>query len=196
MTARDIYDRDFLEWTRCNAALLRAGRLEEVDAEHLAEEIEDLGKSQQRELTSGMRVLLTHLLTCRAQPCSRASQGWKATIRIQRSEIAGLMAQMPSLRNQFTADIRTIYPIDVAKAAAGIRVAESSFPEACPFSLDQILDDCFFPPRRIPAPRPGSEIMEVSTCGPFRLSGWVRRDSAPSPASLSSTSRWRPAASA
>ncbi len=57
MIAKELYDRDFLEWTRCNAALLRARRFEEADIEHLAEEIEDMGKSQQRELES--RLLAT-----------------------------------------------------------------------------------------------------------------------------------------
>ena len=46
MTTRDLYDLDFFEWTRCNAALLRAGQLDQADLEHIAEEIEDMGKSQ------------------------------------------------------------------------------------------------------------------------------------------------------
>ncbi len=55
MMAKDLYDRDFFEWTRCNAALLRSGRLQEADIAHIAEEIEDMGKSQRRELTNRYR---------------------------------------------------------------------------------------------------------------------------------------------
>jgi hypothetical protein len=62
MNVKDLYDKDFFEWTRCNAALLRARRFEEADIEHLAEEVEDMGKRDRRELTSRLEVLLTHLL--------------------------------------------------------------------------------------------------------------------------------------
>ena len=48
MTAMQLYDRDFFEWTQCNAALLRAGRFDQADIEHIAKEIEDLGKRERR----------------------------------------------------------------------------------------------------------------------------------------------------
>lgn len=48
MTAKELYERDFFEWTRCNAALLRAGRFEQADVTHIAEEIEDMGKREDR----------------------------------------------------------------------------------------------------------------------------------------------------
>jgi hypothetical protein len=40
-----LYETDFAEWTERTAALLRAGRFTEVDIEHAAGEIEDLGRS-------------------------------------------------------------------------------------------------------------------------------------------------------
>ena len=56
------YDEDVLAWAREQAQLLRSGRYAELDIEHLAGEIEDVGKSEQRELESRMAVLLAHLL--------------------------------------------------------------------------------------------------------------------------------------
>jgi len=43
-----LYDADFVVWTAHMAELLRAGRLDELDIEHLAEEIEDLGSATER----------------------------------------------------------------------------------------------------------------------------------------------------
>jgi len=146
MMARDLYDQDFLEWTRCTAALLRAGRLAELDAEHLAEEVEDLGISQERELGSRLRVLLTHLLKLRVEPRSRAAQGWKATVKVQRLEIRRLLRWAPSLQNRIGEDITDVYEAAIARAAAGTRLPETRFPETCPFSIEQILDDGFLPP--------------------------------------------------
>src|SRR5262249_23337095 len=145
MLAKELYDRDFFEWTRCNAALLRARRFEEADIEHLAEEIEDIGKSQQRELESRLLVLLTHLLKYQARPGSGASGSWKATIKVQRFKLRRLLEQMPSLRRRLPEDVAAVYELAVSKAAAGTRLAESSFPRTCPFSLEQILDEEFFP---------------------------------------------------
>ncbi len=39
----DLYDEDFYVWARRQAELLRAGRYDELDLEHLIEEVEDLG---------------------------------------------------------------------------------------------------------------------------------------------------------
>ena len=52
MSAAELYDLDFYEWTVRNAELLRSGRVSEADLEHIAEEIEDMGKRERRELLS------------------------------------------------------------------------------------------------------------------------------------------------
>ena len=80
------YDRDVILWSEEQARLLRARRFSELDLEHLADEIEDVGKSEKRELASRMTVLLAHLLKWRSQPESR-SKSSGATIAIQRKRI-------------------------------------------------------------------------------------------------------------
>jgi hypothetical protein len=145
MTAKDLYDQDFVEWTQCNAALLRAGRFDQVDILHIAEEIEDLGKNQQRELGSRLRVLITHLLKLRAERDSRAVAGWQATVEVQREEIRRLLKQAPSLRRRVGEEAEEVYTSAVAKAAAGTKLPRSSFPAECPFSPDQLLDPDYSP---------------------------------------------------
>jgi vacuolar-type H+-ATPase subunit C/Vma6 len=56
------YEEDFYAWTAHNAKLLREGKLSEIDVEHIAEEIESMGKSEKRELLSRLAVLMAHLL--------------------------------------------------------------------------------------------------------------------------------------
>ncbi len=144
MTARDLYERDFFEWTRCNAALLRAHRFEQVDIEHIAEEIEDMGKSQQRELESRIQVLLAHLLKWKHQP-GRRSLSWEHTVDNQRDEIERLIRMAPSLRNYIPAALSEVHPKAVRDAAKETRLPQASFPETCPFTPDQILAPDFFP---------------------------------------------------
>src|ERR1700674_3816748 len=98
MSPAELYDRDFYEWTVRNAELLRSGRSTEADLEHIAEEIEDMGKRERRELLSRLSVLIAHLLQWQVQP-ERRSRSWTTTIRLQRSRIKKLISQMPSLRS-------------------------------------------------------------------------------------------------
>ena len=65
---------------------MKAGRFDQLDLEHLAEEIEDVGNSEQRELANRMAVLLTHLLKWEHQPDHRGAS-WEVTIRNQRKGI-------------------------------------------------------------------------------------------------------------
>jgi hypothetical protein len=81
-----LYDEDFLLRTERTAELLRAGRLDEVDIEHVAEESHDIGVSQRREALSRLRALLTHLIQWKIQP-DRRSRSWSNTIETQRDEL-------------------------------------------------------------------------------------------------------------
>ena len=39
------YEKDIIAWANEQAKLLRAGQFDQLDIEHIAEEIEDVGKS-------------------------------------------------------------------------------------------------------------------------------------------------------
>ncbi len=142
--AKELYEQDFLEWTARNAELLRSGRVQEADLEHIAEELEDMGKRQKHELTSRIRVLLTHLLKWQLQS-QRRSGSWKATINNQRGEFSSLLDDMPSLGNILGQSLPLVYRRAVLKAVGETGLPENMFPPACPFSLDQVLDPEFLP---------------------------------------------------
>jgi Domain of unknown function DUF29 len=74
--ADSAYVRAFYAWTNEQSALLRAGKLGQADLEHIAEEIESMGKTEKRELISRLTVLLLHLLKWRFQPELR-STSWR-----------------------------------------------------------------------------------------------------------------------
>ena len=80
------YEKDVVAWAYEQAALLRAGKLASIDIEHIAEEIEDVGKSEQREFASRMAILLAHLLKWQFQP-ERRTNSWTNTILTQRAAI-------------------------------------------------------------------------------------------------------------
>lgn len=100
--ASQLYDQDFFLWTQEQAAALRQAKDSNLplDWENLAEEIESLGKSDRRELTSQLRRILRHLFKLEASPAAQPRAGWRSTIVDARSEIAGVLEDSPSLRRQ------------------------------------------------------------------------------------------------
>ena len=73
-------EADLYSWAVRQAELLRAGRLSEIDAAAIAEEIDDVGEEQYDRLESALRVLMLHLLKWDHQP-DRRSRSWTLTIR-------------------------------------------------------------------------------------------------------------------
>src|SRR5271156_6442730 len=91
------YETDVVAWANEQAALLRSGKLSALDIEHIADEVEDVGKSEKRELANRMAVLLAHLLKWREQAAMR-SVSWQVTIKVQRKAIAAHLEDVPSLK--------------------------------------------------------------------------------------------------
>jgi len=133
---RTRYEDDLVAWTQEQADLLRAGDLDAIDREHLAEEIESVGASQRRELRRRLSRLLQHLLKWHYQPELR-SRSWSLTIRVQRDEIAGLLEESPSLRSAVDALLPQAWRL--ARAWAVEETGLLALPEACPWTPEQIL---------------------------------------------------------
>ena len=139
-----LYETDSYEWARLNAELIRAGRIDEADLEHIAEELEALGVSERRELGNRLKVLIQHLLKCRLR-AENMSSSWRSTINVQRRSIQRLFRRAPSLRRELQAEIDDVYPDAAADATDEMLLDRNPFPTACPFTAEQILDTSFFP---------------------------------------------------
>jgi hypothetical protein len=135
------YDEDFVAWTQHQAIVLREGKWDKMDLLNLAEEIESLGNSVRRELSSRLRVLVVHLLKGHDQPERRfEGHGWETTINTQRSDIDDLLHDSPSLRPQVQERLTQQYGKAQSQALRETRLAES-----CPWTVEQVLDDDFWP---------------------------------------------------
>jgi hypothetical protein len=139
-----LYERDFFAWANEPAALLRSGKLDSADIDHIAEEIESMGRTEKRELVSRLAVLLTHLLKWRFQP-SRRGVSWRLAIEGQRRELSRHMADNPSLKSRLGEAIDDAYGDAVLAAARQSRIDRQAFPPACPWSYRQISDPEFWP---------------------------------------------------
>jgi hypothetical protein len=139
----DLYDRDILAWSLHQASLLRrvarGERVNEVDWEHVVEEIEDVGISQLNAVQSHLRLMLVHLLKVHSWPESRSIGHWRAEIVSFQAEAAQRFAA--SMRQRI--DLQRLYRsarAQVSVATYGGREPLPS-PDTCPFTLDQLLND-------------------------------------------------------
>jgi hypothetical protein len=138
------YDRDFYAWANEQAALLRAGKLAQADLEHIAEEIESMGKTEKRELVSRLTVLLLHLLKWRFQPEFR-SRSWRLSVQEQRLQVASHLADNPSMKALLAAAIADSYRLAVIGAQRETELGAETFPMSCPWSFEQMMNDDFWP---------------------------------------------------
>jgi hypothetical protein len=149
-----LYDKDFFAWANEQARLLRAGDLAQADIEHIAEEIESMGKAEKRELVSRLQVLLMHLLKWQFQP-ERRGVSWRVTIRNQRDALIDHLTDNPSLNAKFPEAVIRAYRAARGEAAVETQLPEADFPDACPWTLTQITDEDFWPDLQTPTASTG-----------------------------------------
>ncbi|QEP45075.1 DUF29 domain-containing protein [Ectothiorhodospiraceae bacterium BW-2] len=138
------YEQDVLEWANEQAQLLRDRQFELLDIEHLAEEIEDVGKSEQRELASRMAALIAHLLKWEYQP-ERRGKSWLRTIQTQRRAIALHLKEVPSLKPRLADPdwLDKVWNDAVSIAVNETGIAD--FPELFCWQMDELLGDDWLP---------------------------------------------------
>jgi hypothetical protein len=143
-----LYSRDYYAWACEQAHALRERHFEALDFEHLWQEVEDLAKSERRELRSRLMRVLAHLLKCQFQS-GRRSLSWEGTLASQRTEIAALFHDSPSLERELPEIVEQAYSLALRVAGKEMRLKreqwQSLFPAQCPWSAEQILDEDFYP---------------------------------------------------
>jgi hypothetical protein len=140
----DLYEQDFYAWAREQATLLRAGRYDELDLEHLSEEIEDLGGSLYRSVRSRIRTIIEHLLKLEHSPAAEPRGLWRDTIHAQRADLEDDLSA--SLRRRLQSELPKQYARARAAAARSLRrygesAAADALPTTCPYTFDQIVGD-------------------------------------------------------
>lgn len=141
-----LYETDFYAWTQRQAALLREEEFTEVDWNNLIEEIEALGRSDIRELTNRLEVLLMHLLKWRYQAGKRVTgRSWRATIAEQRRRLRRLLKESPSLRSRLAEFVDETYPDAIRAAIIETGLNERTFPAQCPWTTEEIMAEDFWP---------------------------------------------------
>jgi hypothetical protein len=153
-----LYETDFYAWTRHQARALRrlkALRLNtDLDLAHLAEEIRDLGSEQLFAIQSQCERLIEHLLKLEHSGHDQPRRQWMLSVNGARREIGRRLTAR--LRKRLLASLPKLYEHARADAVLALEdrgepAAAAALPAACPYTLDQLLDPGWLPPRASPS---------------------------------------------
>jgi hypothetical protein len=144
------YDGDFYAWTQYQALVLRTMAVGDnrFDRENVAEEIEDLGRSQRDAVRSQVRRIIERLLRLAYSPASQSRYDWMASIVDARAVLGDKIS--PRLRRDVEEGVAKLYrdarrQAELALRGYGEDQAAGALPQACPYSLDDICGEDWYP---------------------------------------------------
>ncbi|MCC5668577.1 DUF29 domain-containing protein [Nostoc sp. CHAB 5784] len=145
--SQTLYDQDYYLWLRTTINQLRAGQFSSVDLDNLLEELENMGRSQKRMVKSLLIRLFEHLLKLTYWDVERErNEGhWKGEIRTFRREIKDELNDSPSLKPYILEIFDECYQDARKEASDRSQLPIDTFPVALLGSLEQILDENWFP---------------------------------------------------
>ena len=132
------HEADVYTWVQEQVALLRAGRVDALDLENIAEELSDVGLSEYYRLQSAIEIVLLHMLKWDHQS-ERRTRSWALSIaehreraRIQQRKSPGLESSLGEIRSD-------AYRLARLGAARQMKRPLKSLPDECPYTWDEIL---------------------------------------------------------
>lgn len=137
------YETDVVAWANEQAALLRAGKLSALDSEHIADEIESVGRSEQRHFASDIAELVDNLIRWKYQSGRRSPARWRVIRELRRILCIELQIA-PALKSTLTDPHWTtrVWADAVCRSIEDIGVV---LPDTCPWTMGQVVDEAFLP---------------------------------------------------
>jgi hypothetical protein len=143
-TLTDLYNQDLSLWLQMTIDHLRDQNWQQIDRDHLIEELEGLAGRDKRDLENRLDVLLTHLLKRMYVHSPENYRGWELTIREQRKQIQRLLKQSPSLKNYLTEVFPEVW--QTARSEVSQDYPHSNLPTLWPHgdSIEVLLSQLFW----------------------------------------------------
>src|SRR6266849_1235590 len=144
------YDDDFYAWTQYQADVLRSMPSPDnrFDRENVAEEIETVGRNERDAVRSRVRRIIEHFLKLAYSPAGDPRYGWRGSIIDARAELDDKLS--PTLQHDIVSVLGKLYATARKRVATDLQEhgeydAAASLPAECPYTLDQIVADDWYP---------------------------------------------------
>lgn len=146
-TSQTLYEQDYALWLETTIKQLRQGKFSFVDLENLIEELESMGRSDRRALTSLLTRLFEHLLKLVYWESEREynRRGWEGEIANFRIQIKNLLEDSSSLKSHLDKVFEKAYgdAREILIKVTGLN--SKTFPNEPIAPLEQVLDKDWFP---------------------------------------------------
>jgi hypothetical protein len=141
---RDLYELDYLAWYEKTLEQLKNNDSNELDLESLSEVLENLVRDTKRSGESYLRQIIIHLLLIEYWESEKINRcHWAAEIINFRSELETDMTT--NLKKHLDLVKENIYQKALKYVTKKTELNKTLFPIQCPYSLEQLLNDDWFP---------------------------------------------------
>ncbi len=140
---KNLYETDDNLWLEQTIELLKQKQFNQLDLENLIEELISLGKRDLAKVKSLLRQIMIHILLlqyCQVE-YERNYRHWLGEIKTFRYDLNNHLTT--NLMNKLQDDLENIYQsaVDFVQVKTDLMI----FPEKCPYTLAQLLDDNYLP---------------------------------------------------
>ena len=139
-----LYNQDYYQWIQETVKILEQRNFQELDLDNLIEEIQDLARNEKQIVETNLIVVLKLLLKWQYQPKQRSGE-IKASIRRHRYQIRDDLKVSPSLKTYLSEIWLESYQEARLQAADETESAIATFPEQCPYTIENILNTDYLP---------------------------------------------------
>jgi hypothetical protein len=139
-----LYNQDYYQWIQETVKILEQRNFQELDLDNLIEEIQDLARNEKQIVETNLIVVLKLLLKWQYQPKQRSGE-IKASIRRHRYQIRDNLKVSPSLKTYLSEIWLESYQEARLQAADETESAIATFPEQCPYTIENILNTDYLP---------------------------------------------------
>ncbi|ALF53983.1 hypothetical protein ACX27_15770 [Nostoc piscinale CENA21] len=140
---KQLYETDDSVWLEETIKLLKQKQFDQLDVENLIEELISLGKRDLAKVKSLLRQIIIHILLLQywQTEYERNYRHWLGEIKTFRYDLNNHLTT--NLSNKLQDDLENIYQsaVDFVQVKTSLTI----FPEKCPYTLAQLLDDNYLP---------------------------------------------------
>ena len=144
-----LFDQDYCAWVKEQIRILHLRQFDQLDLEHLPDELNDLVWMIQREIEINLEIICNHLLKYQYareylndEPCC---DSWRSTLFQARNQVADELKDSPSLRHYPTQELDERYQVAMARVYRETKLPDNSLPKNCPWTINQILAKGWLP---------------------------------------------------
>ncbi len=144
-----LFEQDYCAWVKQQLRLLHLQQFDQLDLEHLPDELDSLAWLVQRQIDTNLETICNHLLKYQYareylndEPCCNS---WRSTLLRARQQIGNELEDSPSLEDYPAQELDELYHLAALQVYRETKLPDDTLPQNCPWTVNQVLDKDWLP---------------------------------------------------